>query len=248
MNIDHPHAGNIPGMKALWGEAFGDTDAQIELFFATSFCPERSLCITENGTVAAALYWMDCAYSHGKLAYIYAVATSKVHRGKGLCRMLTEKTHEVLKSQGYAGAVLVPANEELFALYGKFGYEELSCMDTLRCAAGGSTLLQKRTPEEFSAARQKYLPQGGVKQEDFAYLSGYASLYEGENFTLVCTETEGGKVLGMELLGDKTQASKIVAALGCTEGEFRIPGSGRFAMFCAFARVPAPSYFGIAFD
>ncbi len=248
MNINHPRAGNIPGLKTLWGEAFGDTDTQVSLFFATSFAPERCLCITENGTVTAALYWMDCTYPHGRLAYIYAVATSKAHRGKGLCRMLTEKAHEILKNQGYAGAVLVPANEELFALYSKFGYEELPCMDTLRCTAGGNTLLQKRTPEEFSAARQKYLPRCGVTQEDLTYLSGYASLYEGENFTLICTETEDGKVLGMELLGDKTQAPGIVSALGCTEGEFRIPGNGRFAMFRAFKHVPAPSYFGIAFD
>lgn len=248
MNVDRPNAGSIPGLKALWKEAFGDTDAQIELFFATSFSPERSLCATENGTVTAALYWMDCSYPHGRLAYIYAVATLNAHRGRGLCRALMEKAHETLRRAGYAGAVLVPADDALFTLYGKFGYEELACADTVKCTAQGSTSLHQLSPEEFFTARQKYLPSGGVEQQDFAYLAGYAGLYGGENFTVVAVKSKDGKLLGMELLGDAAQAPMITAALGCAEGIFRVPGKKRFAMFRAFGSAPAPSYFGIAFD
>jgi predicted acetyltransferase len=108
MRIDAPTTAQIPALRALWKEAFADEDVFLDIFFSASFSPERCRCLTVQDQLAAALYWMDCSAGEAKLAYIYAVATAKAYRGRGLCRALLEDTHAVLKRMGYAGAILVP--------------------------------------------------------------------------------------------------------------------------------------------
>jgi hypothetical protein len=59
---------------------------------------------------------------------------------------------------------------------------------------------------------------------------------------------DGEKLLGLELLGNTDAAPGIVAALGCKEGRFRIPGGTPFAMYRPLSDISAPTYFGLAFD
>ena len=112
---------NTDGLKKLWKTVFGDPDAFIDSFFEIAFSPQRCLYLTENNQPVSALYWFDCEYEGGKLAYIYAVATSPEHRGKGLASQLMKDTHAHLKALGYAGAVLKPASG-LFPFYERLGY------------------------------------------------------------------------------------------------------------------------------
>ncbi|MBO5892460.1 MAG: GNAT family N-acetyltransferase [Oscillospiraceae bacterium] len=248
MNIDFPKASQYPALKALWAEAFGDEESFIDLFFATGFSPDRCRCITINSDVAAALYWFDCEAEGGKLAYLYAVATAKAHQGKGLCRALTEDTHAHLKARGYAGAILVPAEPSLFAMYGKMGYQNLSCMNSFSCTAAGICDLRPAAPEGYAAARNALLPTGGVRQAmGISYLAGYAELYIGADFTLAGVR-KGDTFIAMELLGNKDAAPAILGALGLKQGSFRTPGSKPFAMYHSLSESPAPTYFGLAFD
>ena len=69
MTIDMPKAEQISGLRQLWKEAFGDSDAFLDSFFAIAFSPERCRCVTEDGRPVAALYWFDCGYQGENLAY-----------------------------------------------------------------------------------------------------------------------------------------------------------------------------------
>lgn len=248
MNIDLPAPSQYPALKTLWAEAFGDDKSFIDMFFATGFSPERCRCITIHDNLAAALYWFDCKAEGGKLAYIYAVATATAYQGKGLCRALMKDTHAHLKAQGYIGAILVPAEPTLFAMYEKMGYRDLPCMDSFSCAASGSCDIRPATPEEYAAARNALLPVGGVRQEmGLSYLAGYAELYIGENFTLAGTRKDD-TFTAMELLGNRDASLGILGALGLSKGNFCIPGSKPFAMYYPLSDFPAPTYFGLAFD
>ena len=119
MTIDSPKIDQLPQLRALWKEAFGDTDAYLDSFFTLGFSPERCRCMTEDGQVSAALYWFDCSCQGARLAYLYAVATAENRRGVGLCRLLMDNTHAHLKKAGYAGAILVPASASLRQMYEK---------------------------------------------------------------------------------------------------------------------------------
>ena len=124
MTINAPAPEQIPQLRRLWQQAFGDTDEFLEDFFCVAFSEERCATTEEDGKIAAMLYWFDCAWEGKKVAYIYAVATDEAYRNRGLCRALMESTHEKLQSLGYAGAVLVPGSLSLFSLYKKLGYTE----------------------------------------------------------------------------------------------------------------------------
>lgn len=248
MNIDFPAPSQHTALKELWAESFGDEESFIRMFFATGLSPERCRCITTNDDVAAALYWFDCEADSGKLAYLYAVATAKAHRGKGLCRKLMEDTHALLKRQGYTGTILVPGEPGLFAMYEKMGYSAMNCMGSFSCAAEGTCDIRRATLEEYAAARKALLPAGSVVQEQgLSYLAGYAELYTGKDFTLAGVR-KGNAFTAMELLGNAASAPAILGTLGLKEGTFRIPGNQPFAMYHPLSNSPAPTYFGLAFD
>ena len=243
MRADYPAPEQVNGLRSLWKEAFGDTDSFLDSFWDTAFAFDRCRCITADGEVAAALYWLDCRCDGAPMAYIYAVATAKKHRGKGLCRQLLADTHAHLKNLGYAGCILVPGSEALFAMYGKMGYAPFCGMNTVSYSAGEPISVQEVTAEEYGKLRKAYLPEHGVWQEGIPFLATYAKLYAGEDF--ICAWAED---LGLELLGNTAAAPGILGALGRERGKFRIAGNTPFAMFCPLSPTPAPGYFGIAFD
>ena len=136
MRIDYPLPDQLPELRNLWKEAFGDSDAYLDLFFETGYSPTRCRCVTEEGQVAAVLYWLDVFCDGQKMAYIYAVATGKAYRGRGLCRMLMEDTHNVLCGRGYYGAMLSPGDAGLARMYGTMGYSHCANIGQIRCQAG----------------------------------------------------------------------------------------------------------------
>ena len=252
MIIDSPTPVPAPSLKRLWREAFGDTEEFLDTFFTTAFSADRFRCAMEDGEAVAALYWFDCLYEGGRIAYIYAVATAKSHRGRGLCRTLMADTHAHLSRLGYVGAVLVPCSKELFAFYGRLGYRTCSCVRELCVTAGDRDIALRRVDaDEYARLRRTLLVRGGVIQENenLEFLSAQAELYAGDNFLLAANE-DGGRLRGIELLGDVNAAPRILRALGYAEGRFRTVGNDiPFAMFYPLEdNAPVPSYFGLAFD
>jgi len=252
MLTDHPASRHIPQLRQLWQEAFGDSDAFLDSFFRTAFSPDRCLCIFSGDSLAAALYWMDCALEEQRLAYIYAVATRRDFRGRGLCRMLMNRTHELLARRGYAGAVLVPQQESLRQMYAGMDYASFGGLTEFRCSAEAPAVsLRSVGPEAFAALRRRLLPPGSVLQEghSLAFLSEQLQFYSGADW-LLAGYCEKGILHAVELLGNTASSAGIVAALGCTGGIFRTPGTEKpFAMFRPLRENAAISqYFGFAFD
>ena len=250
MNIDYPSPDQLDGLQKLWQEAFGDDDAFVEQFYTYGFAPDRCRCLTVDGQIAAALYWFDCSCQGKPLAYLYGVATAKAHRGKGLCRILTENTHSHLKYLGYAGEILVPAEDNLFQMYKKMGYSLCSSVSEFTCPAGDIPVsLRSVDAEEYCRLRREFIPENGVLQEgdNLNFLQTLADFYAGEDFLAAVYRDE--KCFVPELLGNRDAAPGILAALHKSKGHFRTPGTQKpFAMYHALSDMPAPDYFGLAFD
>lgn len=251
MTIDQPALQQLPQLRSLWQQAFGDTDAFLDAFFATGFSPARCRCLSIDGKLAAALYWFDCTWEGKRLAYLYAVATEEAFQGRGACRALMENTHSHLQKAGYAGTILVPGSKELFCLYEKLGYRTCSHIREFTCAAGTPVPLRPVDLEEYAALRRQFLPTGGVVQEGktLAFLQTYTRFYAGENFVLAAT-LESDILVCAELLGAPESAPGILAALGAAEGRFRTPGAEKpFAMYRPLTSdTRPPAYFGLALD
>ena len=202
---------------------------------------------------AAALYWFDCTHAGRPVAYIYAVATAKAFRGRGICRELMAHTHRQLEQLGYEGALLVPGDEGLAGMYGNMGYRHCGSMRTIACDAGAEDVpLRRIDKNEYGELRRQLLPVGGVVQEreNMDFLASWATLYAGTDFLLAAIKEED-KLIGLELLGNERRAPAIVKTLGCIEGSFRTPGEGEpFAMYLPLggSKLAPPAYFGLAFD
>lgn len=253
MIIDKPRAFQLPALRVLWKEAFGDSEAFLDAFWQTAFAMERCRCVTVGDTVASALYWFDCSYSEGRVAYLYAIATARSHRHQGLCRALMEETHRHLKALGYGVAVLVPGSRELFDFYQKIGYQFCSRISEFSCIASSeSAELRAIGISEYAKLRRRFLPKDGIVQENenLEFLQTQAAFYAADGFLLAARQ-EKGILYGTELLGDTAAAPAIVRTLGCSEGRFRIPGTDMpFAMCFPLTDgvLTPPAYFGLAFD
>lgn len=252
MRPEKPWPALIPGLRALWKEAFGDTDAFLDLFFSTAYAPSRCRCILSEGRPAAALYWLDLWMGEKKFAYIYAVATAEKSRGQGLCRILMEATAADLKAAGYSGALLVPQDEALRAMYGRMGYLSAGAIDEFFCATGEhSAPGEEITPEAYAALRPSLLPPGSPAPDStaLAFLGVLARFYRGEDFLAVASrEQEHLRIL--EYLGDRDRLPGFIAGLGAAEATVRAPGNGKpFAMYRPLTPdCKKPTYFPFAFD
>ena len=56
MRLRKTNPGDLPQLKALWALGFGDTEQEIEAFFAISYPTATGFCAEEDGKVIAAAY------------------------------------------------------------------------------------------------------------------------------------------------------------------------------------------------
>ena len=228
MRIDFPKKEQVPALRQLWKEAFGDSDAFLDHFFATAFACRRCRVLADGDEAAAALYWFDCEAYGEKYAYLYAVATAEHRRGQGLCRALMEDTEKFLVARGYAGVILVPGDAGLSKMYGKMGYVHFGGRENV--ATEKTESLTKVDTACYAALRRNLLPPGGVIQEkeNLAFLEGLADFFAGED-AVVTVSRETGEIL--ERL-EKGQS---------------FSGKEPFAMCKLFKPGQMPEYFGFSF-
>ncbi len=112
------------GLFSLWQEAFCDSEQEIAAFFA-AFPRCRSYVAEEKGIITAMVHALPQTLrteTDLPAAYIYAVATRRSYRCRGLCRGLMAFAEADLKSRGFSCAVLSPAEPSLFRFYAALGY------------------------------------------------------------------------------------------------------------------------------
>lgn len=234
-------------LKGLWKTVFGDTDAFLDAFFSIAYSPDRCRYLTEGEEIVSALYWFDCEYEGGTLAYIYAVATGPNHRGKGLASRLMAQTHTLLKELGYAGAVLKPA-KGLFPFYERLGYQTSGYIRRFSVSAGAPIALKEVSPTEFGHLRRTFLPQGGVRQEGLTleFLHSFAHFYASDD-ALVCADPQEGIIF--EYLGNPHSAPGILGAFGISQAEIPTPGQDiPYTMFLPLNCTKIPGYLGITLE
>lgn len=252
MEIKQPTSNDLTRLKLLFSEAFGDDGTFNDTFFECAYSPSRAMTAKEDEALVGMLYWFDCEYSGGKLAYIYAVATAKQYRGRGVCKALMEFTHAHLSALGYIGAILKPAEDSLFDFYSRLGYKNATRISEISPeSATQGCQFSKISANEYARLRRDFLPSGGVIQEkeSIALLSQISEFIRGDGFILAYSR-DGENLFGYELLGNDEKAPEILHSLGAKSGKFRIVGNQiPFTMWLPFKpNAPEPEHFGFVFD
>ena len=263
--------GDIPALKALWKQAFGDEDAAIDAFFTTAYTPEGVFVLREDGQVRAMACWLPatiCWDRRGwRAAYLYAVATDREARGRGYCGKLLAFAAGFLEPRGVKALLLVPGEPSLRQFYRKHGYEDFSTVDLAELnaipAAGEAEWIEApgylELREQFLASRAYVSSPVPVLEFQNAlarvYGGGLLHLTQGDREGCACVAKDGqGRAILYELLwpGDQLEgASLAAAAVGARDMLVRTPGEGTpFAMakwLTEKPKLPAP-YLGLALD
>ena len=252
MRIDYPTGEQIPRLQQLWQESFQEDPEFLSTFFSTAFSPDRCQCLCVDEELVSAVYWMDCRLEGKPVAYIYALATDKGYRRRGLGSKLMTHTHQVLKALGYAGILLVPGDPHLRNKYAGMGYETATWVTEISAHAGDTPVFLEEIPAlQYAEARKKLLPIGSVLQEGTSLdlLERTCLLYQGNDFLLAAATEDANTLRGVEFLGDPADLPGILKALGKERGNFRTPGEDiPFAMWLPLTELAPPKYFGFAFD
>lgn len=252
MTFDHPSLQQIPGLRKLWKEAFGDTDLFLDAFFDIGFSPRRCRCITEGDRVLAALYWFEVSCEDQRFAYLYAVATAASCRGRGLFSALLVDTKKILTEEGFDGILLVPENEALARMYEKFGFSACTANRSFAAEAGDyPAQIREIGPAEFARMRRTLLPEGSVLQESemLEFLASQCHFWAGEGW-LAAGQVYDGELICPEFLGDANAAPGLLRALEVPCGAFRTQGKEEpFAWVLPLhGGCMRPGYFAFALD
>jgi len=239
----------ITKLKELWMRAFGDSRESVDAFFETAYDSAHSAVLCLENQPVSALYWLDYRWGNEKLAYIYAVATDEAFRGQGYGRKLMNTAHETLQKQGYAGAVLVPAQTHLVSWYEKQGYRTFYFGKKQEISAGVPLEISQISGEEYQNLRKKIkpaAPQPG--KELYDYFATYGGFYQAEK-CLFAAALQGETVYFQEFLGTQELLPGAVASLGAQRGIVTLPDEKTpFAMLYRFRNGPVPDYFSFPLD
>ena len=164
-----------------------------------------------------------------------------------------DAAHEMLRSMGYKGAVLVPGSQSLFTMYQNMGYKVCAYMEEMEVLSQKKDIeIKEISKAEFARMRRKHLPLNSVIQEgeNLDFLETFAKFYKGKDF-IMASYTTDNTLIAAEFLGNSDSAPFVINALGFSKGVFRTPGnSNPFAMYYDLSEgaLPSPNYFGLAFD
>jgi predicted acetyltransferase len=110
-----------PLAKALWKQAFGDTDAFIDWYFDNKVLPGQSLGLFDGGLASVVHmipYTVSVQRRHLPSAFIAGAATDDARRGQGLMRTLLRESLALMRERGILLTHLYPFNHEFYERLG----------------------------------------------------------------------------------------------------------------------------------
>ena len=241
----------------LWNEAFGDSVREV-LEYLEYLIDFFYIC-EEDGELNAMAAVLPVSFSGMSGGYIYAVATRKSMRGRGLSTKLLEY---IKKLDEYDFLVLVPQNESLFSFYEKRGFFAFSSTEIIKVPVD-SELATKVVCKEISAEkylelRKRYvgekLIEWGTDTLNFAKKMYGAGFFEVEK----CGQTKAvcfcfkidKKLIIKELLGDKDEPflRELATFFGCEFVEAVCLNSDAKPCAMIYPELPGDKYFSISMD
>lgn len=120
----------------LWQEAFGDCEEAIRLFLDSRYIADNTVVAEENGRIVSMLFLLEGKFRiKGRLYssyYLYAAATAKSERGRGIMSELLAFAKQTAFDRGVDFICLKPAEESLYGYYSRFGYKAVFATKTVR--------------------------------------------------------------------------------------------------------------------
>jgi len=116
-------------VRRMWKICFNDSEAFMDLYFSEKYKDENTLVYIEDNQVVASLQILPYSFTfYGEnipISYISGACTLPEFRNRGLMEKLLIASFEVMKQRNIPLSIVIPANENLYKYYEKFGYEKV---------------------------------------------------------------------------------------------------------------------------
>lgn len=174
----------IPELLKLWKEVFSDPEEYIKIFFDNIYCKTECFAKTANGEIVSALYLIKGQINfNGEVfcgRYLYAAATKSDYRKQGFMAELIKETIDYAQNENLDFICLLPANEELYGYYAKFGFKDLmyKFKTTLNKA-------EKQNAVPFKREKSLHKARKLIGENMFVFSEG------GNNYALKCFNYAG---------------------------------------------------------
>lgn len=229
----------VPRLKSLWKECFGDEDTYIDHYFNVYYRPERALVLEVGGETVSMLLTFPFVITRAEgtgcpACYIYAFCTHPEERGRGYGRRLLAYAEEQVRRADCGAVVMVPGEESLFRFYESLGYEDsIFCREEALCQIGnGNYFPRPCSPEWYGQQREKWLtgldhvsyPPEVLRYQHSLCRGSGGGFYElGDGVAAV--EVDGDTLFIKELLTAEPgqAASALLMLLGGSKAEVRFP-------------------------
>lgn len=267
---------DLPALKALWAEAFGDGEDYIDSFHRNLLASGGCVTARAGGEVVSAMYVIGGVRLYPfrreviPCGYTYALATRPDYRGRGIGTAVYNAAAALAMREADAACV-IPQGPDLFPFYEKTGARRLGGVReaTLSPAA-------LACPEPLRAVRVPGWQYAGMREwflSELPHASFPEALYDhleetGAEFFLMehgcaAVETEGNRCRILELLspGRPWQAAAAGVARWCRAEEYLLrtplffdgPGETAPQALLTFRRMPSyplpdDFWWGLAMD
>ena len=149
-----------PLAKALWKEAFGDSDSFIDWYFANKVLPGNSVGIFDGGLLSALhmIPYRICVQGRPvDSMFIAGAATTIKRRGEGLMRRLLLESLEIMRSRGITMTHLYPFSH---GFYEKYGWATYTFMEKISGEGennSGAEIIQTRDAQLLRAVYEEMM-------------------------------------------------------------------------------------------
>ena len=212
----------IPALKSLWIEAFKDSVDYVDFFFNHRFNDIATFVyLVDDNPVSMAFVFNEELYHGGvyiHAGYIYGVATSSKHQGKGYSTQVLKHIQRI-----YPTTFLIPATGRLFDFYGRNGYqtafilheETLSITD--HCLSTVSYSFDDVSPAQYKNIRDKHFQREGYvrwSEASIAYVMAENKFCGGSTLKVTPLDSSPDKNIPDNIasggFGDKTNHQDII--------------------------------------
>lgn len=233
MKIISALASDIPRLKEIWREVFGDGEDFLNLFFELVFPHSRAFLALEGSEAVGAAYVLEITSlvePGGKTRpcpYIYAVGVKNAFRSRGIGRELTLACRDYCREK-YGVSCLVPAESGLFEYYSRIaGYITafFASRGKCECRETGGAEIQPVSAKDYGELRERLLSGLGHIRLDGAGLEfceklcrmsggGLFKVKFGDKIAAAAAEKEHETLHIKELIAPSGNGKHIAQAVG----------------------------------
>ena len=256
-------AGDIPALKSIWAECFGDPEAMVDDFYR--ILPEMGFGLVAElqGEVAGAAHMIEGMSienrEHIPCAYLYAVGVLEKFRGHGMGSALSRGCAELAKKRGAEIICTQPAKQSLYKWYETIIGTEFNLCRSIIELKSSEGFAERISAAEYYSQRESLLTGTEhmsaalpvIEFEEALCIAYDGGLFKTEN-GIAAAYLEDGKCHIKELLtgGDKErEAAAVGFKLGASETVLYQPG-GNTHRYVAFdsEKMSGSCIWNISFD